>query len=416
MKMERSIYAPCYPQLVLLADLHIHGRFARGTSKNLNLKALASFAKLKGLNLLAIGDIFHELWMKEAKELLKPSEDGFYELNGIYFVTAGEVHTLGGSRGVHHVVILPSIEHALEFREKIRDFGNFEDGRARINLSARDFAEKLFDFCEDAILFPAHIWTPYFGIFGSKTGYSSLTQVYGEFAGKIPAIETGLSSDPEMNWHKKELHNKAIVSFSDAHSFWPHRLGRELTAFEAEPGFTSLRKAFEKNRIAFTIEVDPAYGKYHYDGHRKCKVWLHPKQAIKLNNTCPVCGKPLTLGVLHRVLELSDTSEKPENAKPFYKILPLTEIIARVSGASPNSKSVLKKYERVVKALGSEVNILLNAEEKEIAKVLGEEVAGLIGKMRRNELKIRPGYDGVYGEIVEDIKEKRPKTLEDFFE
>ncbi len=408
---------------MMLADLHIHGKYARGCSKNLNVRALASFGKLKGLSLIGIGDILHEKWMKEAKEELKDAGDGFYLVKGMqdspFFCVAGEV-ALKDLTGkiTHWVTVLPSIEAAEELRKKLDGLGNFEDGRALLEIPPAEYFNALKDlFAGEFLLIPAHIWTPYFGIFGSKVGYTSIDQLLPSKA--VYAIETGLSSDPWMNYFVEELTKKAIVSFSDAHSFWPHRLGREATAFKDLNGVKDLIKAVKRNEILFTVEVPPEYGKYHYDGHRKCGFSVAPEEAIKkYGNTCPVCGRKLTLGVMHRVIEIADRKPRPEEPPRFYKLLPLTELIAAVKGGSPTSRSALDRWERVARAFGGEYRALLYADEKELLQYLPEEVVKAVLLMRENRLKIIPGYDGVYGRIVlnpeEETGKAGPKNLLDF--
>ena len=338
---------------VTIADLHIHSKYSRACSTNLSLENLAKWAKIKGLSLLGTGDFTHPIWIKEIKDKLK-EKNGLYYYEDFPFVITGEIcltYTQLRGRRVHLVILVPSLEIAEKINAYLDTKGRRDyDGRPIFKISCQQFAHDLFGISKEIEIIPAHVWTPWFGIFGSESGFDSLKEAFGEEFDNIHAIETGMSSSPDMNWRIKELEKKSIVSFSDAHSFWPFRLGREATIFNKTYSYQDLIKQIRENSFISTIETDPAYGKYHWDGHRLCKFSCSYKESKKLNNICPVCKKSLTIGVENRIEYLAGFPEgfKPQNSKPFYKILPLHEIIALALGSSMESKAVWTIYNNLI--------------------------------------------------------------------
>ncbi|MEM5834965.1 MAG: endonuclease Q family protein [Candidatus Aenigmatarchaeota archaeon] len=416
----------------VIADLHIHSHYSRATSKEMNIEELCYYAKRKGINLLGTGDFTHPLWLKEIEEKLIETESnsGIYSYKGMYFVLSGEVSLVYTQdkkvRKVHLVILSKSFDDVKEINEFLEKKTNLKaDGRPTIEISCPEFVEKIIEISRDNFIFPAHAWTPWFGIFGSKSGFDSIKECFQDQEKNIHAIETGLSSDPEMNWRLSSLDRFTLLSNSDAHSPWSSRIGRECNVFEMkEISYKELIKIIKEKdtkKFLFTIEVDPAYGKYHYDGHRNCNVSLDPKESMKLNNICPVCKKQLTIGVLHRVEELADRPRGfiPKNAIPFIKILPLTELIAKKYKLNLFSKKVFEIEEKFISRFGSELATLLDAKEEELAEV-DKNLVDLIIKNREGKLTIIPGYDGVYGELIIDEKiiergiKRSEKSIEDF--
>lgn len=377
-----------------VADLHIHSRFSRACSPQLTIPNLAQAAKLKGISLLGTGDFLHPLWFAELKRDLKEVGNGFLEHNRTTFALTCEVSLiyshLGKVRRIHLVIMLPSLDDVSKLQSKLLRLGAklSSDGRPILGMSIQDFCGISFEINPKTIIIPAHIWTPWFGLFGSKSGYDSLEDCFGSFADKIYAVETGLSSDPEMNWRIGQLDSKSIVSFSDAHSL--PKIDREATIFESEMTYGSLLEDLKKQRIE-TIEYFPEEGKYHYDGHRKCNY----SQAAG-SNICPICNKLLTIGVLNRVEKLAD--RKKGTGRKFKKLIPLEEIIAETLHAGVSSQKVLVEYKKLTGNLGAEIKILTNISLEEIAKI-SEKISGAIGKVRKGDLAVKPGYDGVYGVI-----------------
>lgn len=416
----------------VIADLHIHSHYSRATSKQMNIEELCYYAKRKGLNLLGTGDFTHPLWLKEVEEKLEEidRDSGIYFYKGVYFILSGEVSLVYVQdkkiRKIHLVILSKSFDDVKKINEFLEKKANLKaDGRPTLDISCPEFVEKVMEISRDNFIFPAHAWTPWFGVFGSKSGFDSIKECFQDQEKNIHAIETGLSSDPEMNWRLSSLDKFTLLSNSDSHSPWSSRIGRECNVFEMkELSYDELIKIIkekDKKRFLFTIEVDPAYGKYHYDGHRNCNVSLDPSESLKLNNICPVCKKPLTIGVLHRVEELADRPRGfvPKNAIPFIKILPLTELIAKKYKLNLFSKKVFEIEEKFISKFGSELNTLLEAKEEDIRSI-DKNLADLIIKNREGKLNILPGYDGVYGELlleekVEERKIKRSeKNIKDF--
>ncbi len=402
---------------LMIADLHIHSRFSRACSRNIDFENLVKWAKIKGLNLLGTGDFTHPVWFEEIKKL-KENGKGFYYHDDFPFIITGEISLMysqdGKSRKVHLNLLIPNIEIAEKIHEYLdkkglrRDY----DGRPIFGMSCEEFTKDLIEISKEIEVIPAHIWTPWFGVFGSKSGFDSLKQAFGEQADKIHAIETGISSDPKMNYKIKELNNKSIVSFSDAHSFWPFRLGREATIFKKIDSYIELVNQIRDNSFIGTIEVEPAYGKYHYDGHRNCNFSCDPNKTKELNGVCPVCNKPLTIGVDYRVEEIATNPKdfEPENKKLFYTLLPLHEIISLWLGAGMQSKKVWEVYNGLIKLFRDEFNILLNvSREKFLEENVDGKLIAFILKNRKGNIKVKPGYDGEYG--VAQIEEEQEKLF-----
>lgn len=422
-----------------ISDLHLHGRFAQACSKTTTLGILEKWAKTKGVDVLATGDFAHPIWQSEIKDELKDEHDtGIYRSKtGFPFVLEMEISLiythLGKGRRVHHIILAPSIEVVDQITEYLKSHGRVDyDGRPIFNITSEQLVSDLRSISTDIEVIPAHIWTPWFAMFGSKSGYNSLKECFGSQAKHIHAIETGMSSDPQMNWRIPEFDDRQIVSFSDAHSPWPWRLGREATIFEMnELSYTGILRAIRTAKgLAGTIETEPAYGKYHWDGHRKCNVSFSPVQSKEHNRMCPECRKPLTLGVEYRVEELakrpSDYVRK--DAPAYWKLLPLHEMISSVSGKAMTTKSVWTVYNKLTQEFGSENDVLLKTPMQDLRKVISEPLVKTIMANREQRITVEPGYDGEYGQIklvflkdseIEDGKKnllkKVQKGLHDFF-
>jgi len=413
----------------VISDLHIHSRFARGTSKSMNFQNLDKFAALKGVNVVGTGDFTHPDWLNEIKCNLKEVNDSglFSYRNGqTRFILSTEVCSVyeqdGKIRKIHNVILAPSIQVAEQVNEFLSKYGDLSaDGRPTLSVPCPDLVEGLMSISKDIHIFPAHIWTPWFSLFGSKSGFDHIKDCYKDQLKHIRAIETGLSSDPAMNWRLSQLDGLAIISNSDCHSYWPWRLGREANVLEIEKlNYRSLISALfsrDPKRFLFTIEVEPAYGKYHWDGHRACNYVLSPRQAIKQNNICAVCKKKLTIGVAHRIEELADRPEGyvPSNYIPFKTLLPLSELIALVTNRQLGTKRVWEQTMKLIKEFGSELNVLLDASPTALSKLTNKVLVSAIMKNREGKIKVSPGYDGVYGTPILNDRQKNPqKNLSDF--
>ncbi|MFH1940243.1 MAG: endonuclease Q family protein [bacterium] len=405
-----------------VADFHIHSKYSRATSKDMDIPNLAKWAKLKGVTLLGTGDFTHHLWLQELKQHLNPQEDkGLFLHEGVCFILSGEISSIfsQGGRGyrVHNMVIVPSFKLAEEVNKMLSFYGNLaSDGRPIIGISCLKLAEELFKISQDIMLIPAHIWTPWFSAFGSNSGFNSLEEAYGKYTEKITALETGLSSDPAMNWRLSKLDEFSLVSNSDSHS--PSRIGREANVFNCDLNYWEIKRVLEtkdKEKFLYTVEFFPEEGRYHYDGHRNCDIRLTPQETKGHNGLCPECGRPVTKGVLYRVDELADRPEGfiPPNAIGYKSLVPLDEIISEVKGVGKQSKAVLKEYLDSVYALGSEFNIMVKVSEKELFSRLPERIAQGVKKVREKKLKILPGYDGEYGviKIFDEEEEKKDEQL-----
>ncbi len=400
-----------------IADLHIHSRFSRATSRDGDAPHLDWWARRKGIGLVGTGDFTHPAWREELKEQLEPAGEGVYTLKAEYrlpdaqpgdaprFVVTGEISSIykrhGKTRKVHNVIVLPSLEAADELSARLEAIGNIRsDGRPILGLDSRDLLELTLDTCPDAEFIPAHIWTPHFSMFGAFSGFDTMEECFDDLTPHIHAVETGLSSDPPMNWRVSALDGLTLVSHSDAHS--PSKLGREANIIEGARDYPSLLRAIRTGEgFLGTIEFFPEEGKYHLDGHRNCGVCLTPAETVARGGLCPVCGKKLTIGVEHRVEELADRPKgfRPANAKPFESLAPLPEAIAASTGASPTAKKTTQLYENMLAELGDEFTILRQTPIADIGAVAGPCVAEGIRRLRAGEVQRRAGFDGAYGVI-----------------
>ena len=414
------------------ADLHIHSKYSRATSKSCNLEELAQWAQKKGLSVISTGDFTHPAWFAEINEKLIPAGNGVFRLKPeiekqvlkdggkpVYFILSVEISTIykkgDKTRKVHHVCFVPDMKAAGNFRNKLGAIGNINsDGRPILGLDSENLLETVLESGDGSYIIPAHIWTPWFSVLGSKSGFDSIEECYGSLADKIFAVETGLSSDPEMNWKVSKLDKFRLVSNSDAHS--PSKLAREATVFDTDPDYFSIMNALKTGKgYAGTVEFFPEEGKYHEDGHRKCNVGLTPEETKQLGGICPVCGKPLTIGVSYRVHELSDrpfnSNFKPSTGGNVYSLVPLQEIISEIMQVGTSSKSVVTEYERLIHKLGPELAILQDIPVEEITKestLLGEGIS----RLRAGKVIKQAGYDGEYGVIrlFEDGELNKKKT------
>ncbi|HDL85608.1 MAG TPA: DNA helicase UvrD [Candidatus Acetothermia bacterium] len=392
----------------LIADLHIHSRFSRATSPRMDLPALARWAKIKGIGLLGTGDFTHPQWLKELRDGLVPEGNGLYHHDDVRFMLTTEISAIwsqdGRVRKVHLLVLAPAIEVVERINRDLSLIGNLaSDGRPILGISAQRLAEVVWNAEETAELIPAHVWTPWFSLFGSRSGFDSLEECFGPYTKRIFAIETGLSSDPPMNWRLSALDHLTLISNSDAHS--PSKLGREATLFDLpDPSYAGVidaMKTRDPSRFLGTIEFHPQEGKYHYDGHRKCGIVLSPREAIAHDNICPVCGKPLTIGVLHRVEDLADRDDGRAALvrPPFRSLVPLEEIISQALKVGVKTKTVSREYTHLIEEFRDEFRILLDLSQEEMEGRVPSRILRGIMRVRSGDVQISPGYDGVYGQV-----------------
>ncbi|KKR63514.1 hypothetical protein A2210_00305 [Candidatus Woesebacteria bacterium RIFOXYA1_FULL_40_18] len=412
-----------------VADLEVHSKYARAVSPQMNVPTIAGWAAKKGIDLVGTGDFTHPMWLRELEGNLEEAGEGIYQLkvqnekSKVKFLLTSEISCIyshnGKGRRVHILVYLPTFTDVEKFNKELISKGAnlFSDGRPIVGLTLSQIVETALGVQAKAIIIPAHVWTPWFGFYGSMSGYDHLEEAFGELAKYIPAVETGLSSDPAMNWKIGELTNRRIVSFSDAHS--PAKLGREATVFDlSEISFNALNNAIwgkGADKIDYTIEFYPEEGKYHYTGHRNCKVVYSPNETRKMGTICPVCGRTLTVGVASRVEELGKEEIETESSvdkfgvrwikdkskmKPGYVMLvPLLEILSEALDSGVGSKTVLLEYDKLINTLGSEFKVLLETKLADIEKVAGSKVMEGISKVRSGDIVIEPGYDGVFGKV-----------------
>lgn len=423
--------------MAYVADLHIHSRFSRACSQQLNIPNLALWAKYKGINLMGTGDCLHPLWLSELKHQLKEDGSGFLSYSGseIKFLLTVEIASIyshkGKGRRIHNLVFLPSFEAVDKFQKALlsKRATLASDGRPIVGIPSKDLLYMALEADPKAIFIPAHAWTPWFGIYGSMSGYDSLEECFDDLVTQVYGIETGLSSDPAMNWRVSELDNRSILSFSDAHSL--PNLGREATVFNEDlaDGYTGLWEAIKNQKVAGTIEFYPEEGKYHYSGHRNCNIKYTPLDTKVNGRICPVCKKVLTEGVMERVEALATRKAeelgifkddqgitKVKNfERPGYRsLVPLHQVIAEAFNTAPTSQKVLTEYKKIVEALGGEIKVLTKVPLSEITKLAGPTLAEGVDKDRRGDLSIDPGYDGVYGvvKIWSEDKEESDKIIE----
>ncbi|MBI3955355.1 DNA helicase UvrD [Candidatus Gottesmanbacteria bacterium] len=471
----------------VIADLQLHSKYARAVSPQMMIPFIGLWAKIKGIGLIATGDWTHPLWMREIKAnltedgsgllRLKKNEERFDDESPMFLLESEVscIYTQGGKgRRVHTLIWSPTIDTCDKINKELtrRGANLLSDGRPIIGLTSIQVAEVVFSIDPKCLIVPAHVWTPWFSLYGSKSGFDSISDCYGSYAKDIFAVETGLSSDPSMNWRIKELDNRSIVSFSDAHS--GPKLGREATVFELqELSYQAIREAITqsvttnfsdstvkigsqtprhsntsssqvaisadskivvgrpRSAISYTLEFYPEEGKYHYTGHRACGVKQDPRETGEKGTVCPVCGRPLTIGVMHRVEELAGRSEADlklttkevpgtkvkgiyseafSYRPPYIKLVPLQEIIAETIGGAPTAVNVQNEYKKLTNQFSNEFAVLLQTNVADIAKVSGEKVAQAIHKVREGDIVIDPGYDGVFGVVKiwgEDVKKKQ---------
>ena len=394
-----------------IADLHLHSKYSRATSQDMEVRTLGLWAKRKGIKLLGTGDFTHPLYFLDLKTKLAPLGNGLFVLKedpeGTHFMLTVEVSNMyrqgGKSRRVHTLIFAPSFEVAERINTRLSKYGKTgSDGRPIFGFSAKDLLKMVLDLSPECLLIPAHAWTPWFSIFGANSGFDSIQECYEEESRNIRAIETGLSSDPEMNWRLSALDEITLISNSDAHS--PGKIGREANVFDCDLSYAEVTGAIRRKdprRLLYTIEFFPEEGKYHYDGHRNCKVLFSPRETRKHKNLCPVCGKRLTVGVMNRVEELADRPEGAVSPKaiPALHTVPLDEIIAEALGVGPNASSVEKEYLRLVEKGGAEFNILLELSPEELSSFTPPNILEGILRVREGRLRINPGYDGVFGKV-----------------
>jgi len=383
----------------------------------MNITEIARFGAVKGLDVIGVGDFTHPEWFEEIKrELFEIDEVGIFrprfdQTSRVAFVLSVEVCTVfehqGSTKKIHHVILTPNFETASQINDRLSKYGSLaSDGRPTLSMTASSLVEEVMDVSSDNLLFPAHAWTPWFSVFGANSGFDRLDDCYQDMTRHVNALETGLSSDPPMNWRLSALDSYTLLSNSDSHSHWPWRIGREANVFELEEltyeAITDAIKAKNPARFRFTIETHPAYGKYHWTGHRTCGVSMPPKEALKRGNICPRCGRRMTKGVEQRVEELADRDYgyEPECTIGYVHLLPLSEILATTFGSDqPSTSKVWKTYNSLLEAFRSEYEVLLNVPREDIARITDESIASNIEKVRLDMAKVVPGYDGVYGKI-----------------
>lgn len=447
----------------IIADLHIHSKYSRAVSREMLLENLDAWADDKGITVMGTGDFTHPEWVKEIKKKLEPAEAGLFKLKKEFkkrtlkgteadtrFMLTTEISSIysrgGKTRRVHNLVFAPSIGTIEKINKELGRVGNLKsDGRPIIGIDSEDLLKLVLEVDERAVLIPAHAWTPWFSVFGSMSGFDSLEECFGDYAKYIFAIETGLSSHPPMNWRVSALDNVALISNSDSHSL--ERIGREANIFDTELSYDGIIEAIKsgapdvrrrmsevrrpkteiqrqssdfghqtsdtgpRTQFLETIEFFPEEGKYHIDGHRLCGISFMPKESKKHNLICPKCGRKLTIGVLHRVEELADRAEdfKDEARVSFRNLVTLDQIIGEALDLGPKTKSVFREYEKLIKVFGSELNILMEADIQKIAMNSKVEITEGIKRVREGKLKIKPGYDGEYGEVHIFDKKEREK-------
>jgi len=409
-----------------IVDIHLHSKYSRSVSKDMNLEEMSVWGDKKGIEVLACADFTHPAWFAELEKKLVPQKNGLYKLKNsnskTQFILSTELSCIYSKnekvRRLHILVAMPDLNLVRKFNKLIVDNGGKvkSDGRPILGLSAEKIAELAKQADPESMVIPAHIWTPWFAMFGSKSGFDTVKECFGPQTKHIHAIETGLSSDPAMNWRVSQLDNLQIISSSDAHS--ARKMGREATVLDLEElSYKNIKQAIEspnsKNNISYTIEFYPEEGKYHYDGHRDCQLRLSPKETKRYKGICPKCKKKITIGVMNRVGQLADRDEgyQPNNRPPFKSIVPLQEIISDAFDVGPNSKKVQAEYERIIANVAPEFKVLLHSTKEDLAKHAEPEVVEGIFRVREGKMHILPGYDGEFGTVkVFDDQERKKLT------
>lgn len=400
-----------------ICDLHIHSKYSRATSPDMNIPNLAKWARIKGISLMGTGDFTHHQWLSELKNSLESKGNGIYGHRDTDFILSGEVSNIykrnEKTRRIHNIIFAPDFKTVDNINSYLAPYGKLaSDGRPILKLDSEIMVKKLLEINPDCMVVPAHIWTPYFSLFGSKSGFNAIEDCFGDQAGNIYAMETGLSSDPAMNWQWSELDRISLVSNSDAHSL--AKIGREANVFKEPFTYAELKdtlKNKDKENFLYTIEFFPEEGKYYWDGHRACGSRLSPKESERCGNKCPFCGKKATVGVMNRVSALSDRKEgfMLESSPYFKKIIPLAEIISGAISVGVASKAVHIEYNKLIDIYNNEFNLLLDAPESDIIKNVQPKIAKGIINVRNGDIEILPGYDGVFGEI-KIFKEEKSKA------
>jgi len=405
---------------MFIADLHIHSKYSRATSKDMEVLSLYKWAKVKGIKVLGTGDFTHPYYLNDLKTHLEPAANGLFKLRDkgedVYFMLTTEVNNIfsakGKERKIHTLIFAPSFKVVEKINARLSQYTDLSiDGRPTLPFSAKELVKIVLDISEDCLIVPAHAWTPWYGIFGSKSGFDSIEECFEEESRYIYAIETGLSSDPSMNWRLSSLDHITLISNSDAHS--PSKIGREANIFHCNLDYYEIINTIknkDRNRLIATIEFYPAEGKYHFDGHRKCNVVFSPQETKRHNYICPVCGKRLTVGVMHRIESLADrpSGHRPNNAIPEIHLVPLEQIISEALGVQTTTKAVQEEYKRLVSIGGSEFEILLKLSIEELSRFVPPRILEGISRVREGKLFIKPGFDGVYGKIkIFDSEEKQ---------
>jgi len=405
---------------MFIADLHIHSKYSRATSKDMEVLSLYKWAKVKGIKVLGTGDFTHPYYLNDLKTHLEPAANGLFKLRDkgedVYFMLTTEVNNIfsakGKERKIHTLIFAPSFKVVEKINARLSQYTDLSiDGRPTLPFSAKELVKIVLDISEDCLIVPAHAWTPWYGIFGSKSGFDSIEECFEEESRYIYAIETGLSSDPSMNWRLSSLDHITLISNSDAHS--PSKIGREANIFHCNLDYYEIINTIknkDRNRLIATIEFYPAEGKYHFDGHRKCNVVFSPQETKRHNYICPVCGKRLTVGVMHRIESLADrpSGHRPNNAIPEIHLVPLEQIISEALGVQTTTKAVQEEYKRLVSIGGSEFEILLKLSMEELSRFVPPRILEGISRVREGKLFIKPGFDGVYGKIkIFDSEEKQ---------
>lgn len=414
--------------MVFHADLHIHSKYSYASSKNSDIENLCLWARKKGITVIGTGDFTHPAWLAEIKEKLLPAEEhGLFRLkpefqkridaispkacidNSVRFMLEVEVSTIykkwNKTRKVHHLIFVPDLQTVDKLRRSLSKFGNLaSDGRPVLEMNSRNLLEIALESGPHSYVVPAHIWTPWFSVFGSKSGFDSIDYCYEDLTQYVFAVETGLSSTPPMNWRLSSLDHFRCVSNSDAHS--PKKIAREATSYDTDIDYFAMLCALKTGKgFSGTTELHPEEGKYHMDGHRNCNICFTPEETKSHNGICPACGKMLTIGVLNRINTLADRSEAeilqnpPPNAKPMQSLVPLPEILAEIKGFGVKSKAVTRNYNMLLEKLGSELHILRNAPLEDIERFDSPLLAEAISRLRQGEVRRQPGYDGKYGLI-----------------